>query len=117
MIFSDLFVRVHDAIHYPGIYPFLDSQLWFRFLDRHHYIHHVDTEANVNFLLPLADWLFGTMRRTLTPEELAIHGPLDEAKACPIGMSEPAREVARLRLAALRKVSAFELSEEVETAS
>jgi hypothetical protein len=98
VIVSDLFVRVHDAIHYPGIYRFIEGQPWFHFLDVHHYIHHVDTEANVNFLLPLADWLFGTMRRVLTEEELAKHGTLEEAKACPVGMSEPAREVARPRM-------------------
>jgi hypothetical protein len=97
VIVSDLFVRVHDAIHYPGLHRFIEAQSWFCFLDNHHYIHHVDTEANVNFLLPLADWLFGTMRRRLTTEELARHGSLQEAKACPVGTSEPARLVARPR--------------------
>jgi hypothetical protein len=96
-VVSDLFVRVHDAIHYPGQHPLIEAQPWFTFLEDHHYIHHVDTEANVNFLLPLADWLFGTMRRRLTPEELARHGSLEEAKAHPVGMPEPAREVARPR--------------------
>jgi hypothetical protein len=95
VVVSDLFVRVHDAIHYPGRHRLIEAQPWFRFLDEHHWIHHVDTEANVNFLLPLADWLFGTLRRRLTAEELARHGPLAEAKAHPVGMSEPAREVAR----------------------
>jgi hypothetical protein len=98
IIVSDLFVRVHDAIHYPGIHRIIEAQGWFRFLDRHHYIHHVDTEANVNFLLPMADWLFGTMRRELTPEELAHHGTLAEAKAHPVGQSEPARLVAKPRV-------------------
>jgi multisubunit Na+/H+ antiporter MnhB subunit len=97
VVVSDLFVRVHDAIHYPREFPWLQRQGWFRFLDQHHYIHHVDTSVNVNFLLPLADLLFGTMRRTLTEEELAIHGPLAEAKATPVGASEPARLVARPR--------------------
>jgi hypothetical protein len=96
---SDLFVRVHDAIHYPGKHPVLEAQPWFQFLDRHHYIHHVDTEANVNFLLPLTDWCFGTLRRTLTAEELAKHGSWEEAKAHPIGASEPARIVAKPRRA------------------
>jgi hypothetical protein len=94
-VVSDLFVRVHDAIHYPGRHPFVEAQPWFKFLEDHHYIHHVDTEANVNFLLPLADFLFGTMRRSLTIEELAKHGTLEDAKSHPIGMSRPAREVAR----------------------
>jgi hypothetical protein len=97
VVVSDLFVRVHDAIHYPGQHWFIEAQPWYTFLEVHHYIHHVDTEANVNFLLPLADWLFGTLRRSLTPEELARHGSLEEAKAHPVGTSEPAREVARPR--------------------
>ena len=97
LVVSDLFVRVHDAIHYPKDFPWLQRQRWFRFLDEHHYIHHVDTSVNVNFLLPLADFLFGTMRRTLTEEELVVHGPLAEAKATPVGSSEPARLVARPR--------------------
>jgi len=97
LVVSDLFVRVHDAIHYPREFPWLQRQRWFRFLDEHHYVHHVDTSVNVNFLLPLADLLFGTMRRTLTGEELAVHGPLAEAKATPVGASEPARLVARPR--------------------
>jgi hypothetical protein len=96
-VVSDLFVRVHDAIHYPGRHRFIEGQPWFGFLEMHHYIHHVDTEANVNFLLPLADWLFGTMRRTLTPDELRRHGSLAEAKAHPVGMSEPAKLVAKPR--------------------
>jgi hypothetical protein len=99
-VVSDLFVRVHDAIHYPGQHRFVEAQPWFRFLEVHHYIHHVDTEANVNFLLPLADWLFGTLRRRLTDEELARHGPLEEARARPVGMSEPAHTVARPRRSA-----------------
>lgn len=94
---SDLFVRVHDAIHYPGLRPWIEKQGWFHFLETHHFIHHVDLEANVNFLLPLADLLFGTIRRTLTKEETARHGTLAEAKARPVGASEPAAEVARPR--------------------
>jgi hypothetical protein len=102
-VVSDLFVRVHDAIHYPGSYPWIQSQPWFAFLDRHHFIHHVDTEANVNFLLPLADWLLGTLRLSLNSSELAKHGTLEEAKANPIGASAPARDVARPRCIELDK--------------
>lgn len=94
-IVSDLFVRVHDVIHYPHLHPRIARQGWFKFLEVHHYIHHVDMEANVNFLLPLADWLFGTMRRTLTEEELAKHGSLEQAKANPVGHSGPAIEAAK----------------------
>jgi sterol desaturase/sphingolipid hydroxylase (fatty acid hydroxylase superfamily) len=97
VVLADLLVRVHDAIHYPQSHRWLQGWGWFRFLDRHHYIHHVDARANLNFLLPLADWLFGTLRRSLTADELCEHGSLEEARLDPAGASEPAREVARPR--------------------
>jgi len=90
-VVSNLFIVVHDTIHRPGSHRMMEAQPWFPFLDRHHYIHHVDLGANLNFLLPLADLLFGTLRRHLTPEELAGHGPLEAAKARPIGQGERAR--------------------------
>lgn len=89
---SNLFITVHDAIHRPGSHRFIERQFWFRFLDQHHYVHHVDTEWNVNFLLPLSDWLFGTLRRELTAEEIAHHGTREEAKALPVGQGEPAHQ-------------------------
>jgi hypothetical protein len=92
VVVCDLMVTVHDTIHRPGAHPWIERQGWFRFLDRHHYIHHVDTEANVNFLLPLADLLYGTMRRTMTEEEINRHGTWQEAKAVLIGHGEPAHE-------------------------
>lgn len=92
IVISNLFITVHDSIHRPGSHPLLESRGWFRFLDEHHYVHHVDTEANVNFLLPLADLLFGTLRTRLTAEELARHGTREAAKSRVVGAGEPARE-------------------------
>jgi hypothetical protein len=69
MILIALFIRIHDAVHYPGA-SCLERFRWFWFLDQHHYIHHIDTRANTNFLLPLGDLLMGTLRRQLTPAEL-----------------------------------------------
>lgn len=89
IVISNLFVTVHDTIHRPGSHRLIEIQPWFKFLDNHHYIHHVDTEANVNFLLPLADWLYGTLRLTLTNKELAKHGPLEMAKTKIEGVGEP----------------------------
>jgi len=60
---ASLFGKVHGAIHQPGAHPLIEAQPWFGFLARHHYIHHVDFEANMNFLIPIADWLCGTLRR------------------------------------------------------
>ncbi|MDH4144877.1 MAG: hypothetical protein OEY23_06885 [Acidimicrobiia bacterium] len=88
---SNLFIVVHDTIHRPGSHRVVEAQPWFAFLDRHHFIHHVDLGANLNFLLPLADALFGTLRTSLTAEEEARHGTVDEAKARPVGSGERAR--------------------------
>jgi hypothetical protein len=65
------------------------------FWNKHHYIHHIDTRANTNFLLPLADLLMGTLRRQLSSAEL---------------MRWPSYAAARTRLfnpvsAAIREVS------------
>lgn len=117
VIVCELFVTVHDTIHRPGTHPLLERQRWFRFLDRHHYIHHVDTEANVNFLLPLADWLFGTMRRTMTELELERHGSWAAAKEHLVGRGEPAREALRDAGCTTRGASALEEASAAAAAS
>lgn len=65
-----LAVHVHDSVHCPGHSP-LERFRWFWALDRHHYLHHIDTKANRNFLLPLADLLLGTLRTEATAVERA----------------------------------------------
>ena len=90
-VVSNLFIAVHDTIHRPGSHRIIESQSWFAFLDRHHYIHHVDLGSNLNFLLPLGDALFGTLRREMTVDELKEHGTLEAAKSRPIGVGERAR--------------------------
>lgn len=90
-VVSHLFIAVHDTIHRPGSHRLIEAQPWYAFLDRHHYVHHVDMGANLNFLLPLADWCFGTLRTQLTAEEEAAHGTLAAAKANPVGEGEAAR--------------------------
>lgn len=89
-IVSNLFIVVHDTIHRPGSHRIVEAQPWFAVLDRHHYIHHVDLGANLNFLLPLGDLLFGTLRTSLTDVELADHGSLESAKAVLVGSGERA---------------------------
>lgn len=79
-LFVALAVHVHDAVHCPGHSP-LERFRWFWALDRHHYLHHIDTRANVNFLLPIADWLLGTLRVSRTPAEVARWPSYTEARA------------------------------------
>jgi hypothetical protein len=75
-----LFVRAHDAIHYPGTSR-LERWRWFRFLDRHHYVHHLDPSANTNFLLPLGDLLMATLRRDPSAAELRRWPSYEQARA------------------------------------
>jgi hypothetical protein len=75
-----LFIHAHDAMHYPGLSP-IERLHWFKWLDHHHYIHHVDTGANTNFLLPLGDLLLGTLRRELAAEELRRWPSYEQARA------------------------------------
>jgi hypothetical protein len=75
-----LFIHAHDAMHYPGLSP-IERLRWFKWLDHHHYIHHVDTGANTNFLLPLGDLLLGTLRRELAAEELRRWPSYEQARA------------------------------------
>lgn len=77
-----LLIRVHDAIHFPGV-SHLEKFRWFRFLDHHHYIHHIDNRANTNFLLPLGDFLMGTLRLELDAREKAQWPSYEEARKLP----------------------------------
>ena len=70
---------VHGCIHNPQG-RLVERMGWFMWLDRHHYIHHVDMTANINFLLPLCDLLFGTRKPAMTPEEAAANPSFEEAK-------------------------------------
>jgi hypothetical protein len=75
-----MFVHVHGVTHHPGR-RFIERFSWFNFLKRHHYIHHIDNGCNVNFLLPLCDVLFGTLRLSLRPKEIERWGTYEEALA------------------------------------
>lgn len=76
---SYLLAYVHGCIHNPQG-RWVERQAWFQWLDRHHYIHHIDMEANINFLLPLCDLLFGTRKPALTAAEAAANPSFEEAK-------------------------------------
>ena len=50
----------HYLMHKPSL-PFIERSRWFRFLEQHHRIHHVQMDRNLNVLLPLADVVLGTL--------------------------------------------------------
>ena len=59
---------LHWSIHCPDEFPFR-KQRWFLFLIEHHRRHHHRSNINYNVVLPLADWIFGTLSfREVKPE-------------------------------------------------
>ena len=76
---SWLLAYVHGVIHTPRD-RMIERMGWFQWLDRHHYIHHIDLSANINFLLPICDLLFGTQKWALTAEEVAANPSFEQAK-------------------------------------
>ena len=50
----------HFLMHKPGV-AWIERSRYFRFLERHHRIHHVQMDKNLNVLFPLADFLLGSL--------------------------------------------------------
>jgi hypothetical protein len=78
-LISWMLAYVHGVIHTPRD-RWVEHQRWFQWLDRHHYIHHNDLNANINFMLPICDFLFGTQKWELTPAEARRHPTFEQAK-------------------------------------
>jgi hypothetical protein len=51
---------LHYLMHNPR-YPFIERSWFFRFINKHHRIHHVRMDRNLNVLIPIADFLMGTL--------------------------------------------------------
>jgi len=59
---------LHWSVHCPDEFPFRNHG-WFHFLIEHHRRHHNRSNINYNVVLPIADWMFGTLNfRDLQPE-------------------------------------------------
>jgi hypothetical protein len=51
---------LHHLMHKPAP-SFITRSRYFRFIERHHRIHHIHMDRNLNVLLPLADFCLGTL--------------------------------------------------------
>jgi hypothetical protein len=60
---------IHLNMHKP-VPVFFEQWPAYKFLVRHHYLHHVHPDKNFNVVLPLADYVMGTAWKA-TPEEIA----------------------------------------------
>ena len=62
---------LHVEMHIPSNRWYF-CQPVFRFLNRHHYVHHVHPARNPNVVLPLADYLIGTVAPPTAAEREAM---------------------------------------------
>ena len=51
---------LHHLMHKPSI-PFIQNSGYFKFIDKHHRIHHSQMDRNLNVLIPIADFCLGTL--------------------------------------------------------
>lgn len=56
----------HFLMHKPSI-PWIELSRAFQFIKRHHRIHHVRMNRNLNVFIPLADLVLGTLDLTMPP--------------------------------------------------
>jgi hypothetical protein len=71
---------LHFLMHKPT-FPFIERSAYFQFIKRHHRIHHARMDRNLNVLIPVADWLLGTL--------------VTETAGLPTRTPETARQLAR----------------------
>ncbi len=66
-----LYEYLHWCMHVPHE-RWLEETRVFRFLKAHHYLHHRFAFRNLNVVMPLADWLLGTL---VLPSALELKAP------------------------------------------
>lgn len=62
---------LHALMHVPKKWRWLRNTRFMVWLNRHHYRHHVDPRTNLNVIIPIADFVWGTKRK-LPREQQAI---------------------------------------------
>lgn len=53
---------LHAIMHVPYKWKWLCKKSVVKMLNRHHYQHHLDPGTNLNVILPIADYVFGTKK-------------------------------------------------------
>ena len=62
---------LHVIMHVPNKARWLRNTIFMKWLNRHHYQHHLTPNMNLNVIVPLADYIFGTKRSL--PKEKYIY--------------------------------------------
>ncbi len=63
-----LFEYIHIVMHSTKDHWFKRTK-WFKFLTEHHHLHHCNWNKNFNLVIPLGDYLFKTLARTMDNKE------------------------------------------------
>jgi hypothetical protein len=84
-----LWNRIHLEMHKPEQRHFADWRLY-KFLARHHYLHHQHPDKNFNVVLPFADYVLGTHAQATDADKLGMSAAVGVARE-----NTPANENAR----------------------
>ena len=60
---NKLWNAVHDQMHIPEHNHWFRDTALYRWLARHHFMHHVDTRNNLNVVFPLVDFIVGAVAK------------------------------------------------------
>ncbi len=72
-LYYALYESLHWCMHVPGN-RWVDQTRFFRWLNRHHYLHHRYAFQNLNVVFPLADWVLGSLVPVAPPHP--VHAEL-----------------------------------------
>ena len=70
---------LHALMHVPEKWKWLRNTRIMLWLNRHHYQHHVDPRTNLNVIIPIADYVWGT-KRGLSKEQQVIADNVEHAQ-------------------------------------
>ena len=62
-IYYAAYEGLHALMHVPKKWRWVSKTRFMAWLNRHHYQHHIDPRTNLNVILPIADYVWGTKRR------------------------------------------------------
>ena len=62
-LYYTAYESLHALMHVPKKWIWLRNTRFMQWLNRHHYQHHIDPRTNLNVIIPIADYVWGTKRR------------------------------------------------------
>ncbi|HEY0138443.1 MAG TPA: hypothetical protein VGB85_30365 [Nannocystis sp.] len=92
---------VHMQMHVPVVDSWIGRTAYFRFISRHHFMHHRQTAKNYNVVVPLADFVIGRVARRKVS---------DVREMLRLGYLEPRQAASVARMARVRDEKLVERS-------